>query len=339
MKQFLEYLLERKEIVDEYHFQARDFSHREQWDYLTAVLSTILSGGTLSIGKDGTDGEVDFSDKKYKVIVDELSANVDFSKKPPIESLKKFNEIVSKAGIKWQTIWKFPFSHATNRTEDEIATVNSLSAQLSAGPLLVKCMGDIYNIASVEKVSGTPKADIVLKDEDGNGCIWVSLKKGTSIKDFGGYGGISEKYLNVAEKQGAINKRDREAVSAFVEALSVVLNGEPIDKTYYSEQIPKNLQVAALYGYDYNKTEFGSHNCQYVAQGNVRLKKIGNAWQLTADHLLRHKKVPTDNDYKPIFAARKSNDRNSFGLNGVRVGIFPKGYVLKRTHEELSISF
>lgn len=339
MQSFLEYLLERREILDEYHFQKRDFSHYGQWDYLKSVMEIISNEGQLSLGTSSTSAIVDFSKEENKKIAAELSTVINYS--DPEKEISAFNAIASKAdpSFKWQDIYKFPFSHMTNRTEDEITTVGSLAAQLSTGPLLVKCRGEIYSIASVEKVSGTPKADIVLKDEDGNGCIWISLKKGTSIKDFGGYGGISEKYLNVAEKEGAIEESDRKAVSAFIEALSVALDGKPISKTYYSEQVPKRLQVAALYGYDCKKKEFGSHNCQYVAQGNVRLKKNGSVWQLTADHLLRNPKIPANDDYTPVFAARKSNDRNSFGIEGVRVGIFPKGYVLKRTHEELSISF
>ena len=206
MESFLEYYLNESYKIDETNFEKSDFSHYGQYDYLSAVLTTILNGGVLSLGSNGTDGEVNFKEEENAEVVKELSANVDFEKKPQIE-LSTFNEIALKAKPKftWRKIWKYPFSKATNRLEHEHSIIGTLNAQIDAlkgenDSVKISCNSGICEIVSAEKVPGTPKADIVLKGKTDKDSIWISLKKGTKIKEFGGYGGISMSHLIRAKK-------------------------------------------------------------------------------------------------------------------------------------------
>lgn len=342
MENFLEYYLNESYKIDETNFEKEDFSHYEQYDYLSAVLTTILNGGVLSLGSNGTDGEVDF--KKNEEVVKELSANVDFDKKPPIE-LSKFNEIVGKAKPKfnWRKIWKYPFSKATNRLEHEQSIIGTLNAQIDAlknenGIVKISCNSGICEIVSAEKVPGTPKADIVLKGKTDKDSIWISLKKGTKIKEFGGYGGISMLHLEKAKKNGAIKPSDikvaKEFATHFGEIRKDNFKGRySDDKTY---PVPFALQRVALYGIDSAKSKpFGKDKCNYVIQSDpekLRFEetKEKGIYVLTGAHVLIYPEIPDKNsEYYPIFCARNSRDRNNYGLKGIRVGIFPKGYLSK----------
>lgn len=348
MESFLEYYLNESYKIDETNFEKEDFSHYGQYDYLSTVLTTILNGGVLSLGSNGTDGEVNFADKENLSVVKELSVNVDFEKKPQIE-LSTFNEITLKAKPKftWRKIWKYPFSKATNRLEHEHSIIGTLNAQIDAlkgedSAVKISCNSGICEIVSAEKVPGTPKADIVLKGKTDKDSIWISLKKGTKIKEFGGYGGISMSHLIRAKKNGAIKPSDIKVAKAFAEHFGKIrkddFKGRYSDNEAYP--VPFALQRVALYGIDSARSKpFGKDKCNYVIQSDpekLRLEesKEKGIYFLTGAHVLTYPKVPSKNsEYYPIFCARNSRDRNNYGLKGIRVGIFPKGYLSKTSDD------
>ena len=369
MQSCLEYYLDESYEIDEKAFMSVDFSHRGAFDYLSNVLKSITNGETLSLGKDGTYGTVDFSDPENRKVAKQLSTAIDFDKinvDNAGQYLTKFNSIVSKATpsedskihtVKWQRIWKQPYSGEDGRLGHEYSTVSSLNQQIKTkkkekDSIQISCNdGNIYDITSVEKVPGTSKADIVLKDKDGKECIWISLKKGTTIKQFGGYGGISQKYLSKAKENKSIEQADIELAEEFAHSFANYLSSNNIEhfKGHWPSQdetenykISPNLQRMALYGKESDLTgkeknkEFSKDKCNYVIQTDSEKLKIeeikDGIYVLTGAHILSYPEIPHD-DYEPVFGARTANDRQSYGLKGIRIGIFPKGFLPKTSNE------
>jgi len=349
MKSFLEYLLEDFKRVDEYHFQKRDFSHRDQWNYLKSVLGIMSSGSELSLGTFSTSAVVDFSKGHNKEIVAELSANIDFGKNPPIE-LSEFNNITKKAkpSFVWQDIFKQPFSHATNRREDEIKQVTDLNTQIAGlgGKVKLKINNNFYYIVSAESVPGNPKADIALigsENEDSKEqkpCVFLSLKKGLKISDFGGYGGISDKLFAKAEKAKSVTDEDHKTIMKFVKSFKKFIknNKNKFKGRFSNEKIKptKNLQLISIYGYESgygpgndNNKPFSTHKCNAIVQGDIKLVKKSGYYVLSATEIHEYPEIP-DGKGTPIFCARVSNDRDDFGCKGTRFGIFPEGFLSKK---------
>jgi hypothetical protein len=178
--------------------------------------------------------------------------------------------------------------HAPSPTErgetDVMQRINKFC--LDAGvPLTIKVgRFTLNNIVGVNKIHGTPKADVALVQWDGKelkNVFYLSHKMGSQAKDFQQYSGISE--TADGKKPGSISKD--KTVIAFLRAIAQP--GIYAKITKGKERFHMTIKDAALigkavYGPEYGSTKKSEDNIDAIAQGTPTLTKNGkNAATLT----------------------------------------------------------
>lgn len=229
----------------------------------------------------------------------------------------------------WSSIHKKDFSDGTDGTEDEYNQVNAI---LSVLPATIIVDNKEYSISSVRKTKGYPKSDIELLDGE-TPVVWLSLKKGKTAKNILQYGGISKKWRLSAN----LSDKDEECIDKFVNGVKELYNTDKLSVDVYSTDITNELKMKALYGSDCgHDSKYGKNNVNAIIQGDIHLKEKGDKkYVLTADFIHYNPEIP-DGDYAPRFCTKiNTPKRNDYGMEKVRLGIFPT-YFRKNTAVELS---
>lgn len=91
-------------------FQNNEWAHRGAYDYPVALISDILSTGTVDTGKDGEKTvKLDLSEEDKKELAD-IQAHVKDN-----DAIERFNAVMSKFGVQFKDVYKGKFSGHTGR--------------------------------------------------------------------------------------------------------------------------------------------------------------------------------------------------------------------------------
>lgn len=212
---------------------------------------------------------------------------------------------------------------AGSGTLKEDAALASLRQQIDdakkkegAAAIKIKIGSSTYNVSDAVSTPGTPKSDFHLIDIDDTEIAWISHKDGSRAKDFQQWGGLSKtKEPKLATHIETV---------AFVEEIHKLFpQGLPNATTVARKIKDKKLKMMSVYGNEYGG-KYSRQNTTLMLQGDVKLKKIGQNYSITATHThLNGENM--DGDYEPVFMAIYKGDRSDFGIKGTRVVIAPEG--------------
>lgn len=221
----------------------------------------------------------------------------------------------------------------TERGETDVMTRLNVEFTKIGKPVTVKFGKFTFkNIVGINKIEGTPKADVALVSWDGKkltDVCFISHKMGTSAKDFQQYSGITDKADG--NKPGSISK-DKD-VQAFLKEIAQPGIYKKITKDkqrFYHEVRSKTLIGKAVYGPEYGSAKFGIDNIHGIGQGIPVLKKIAAGYELTftaGSHFNGDTQPFITGSYKAVIGGRYTAGRN-FNVNSrnytdVRVLILP----------------
>lgn len=180
----------------------------------------------------------------------------------------------------------------------------------------VKIGSKIYMVMDVVTTPGTPKSDFHLVDKDDKEVAWISHKDGSRAKDFQQWGGLSQ------SKEPKLYNHSE--TTAFIKEIHKVYpNGLPNATTIYRRIKDMKLKMMSVYGNEYG-SKFSRQNTTLMLQGDVKLTKRGQNYEITATHTHVNGDDMTG-DYEPVFMAIYKGDRSDFGIKGTRVVIAPFG--------------
>jgi len=197
-------------------------------------------------------------------------------------------------------------------------------------------------IVNVKTITGTPKADVEVVGVTAEESVFLSLKDGTTVKDFQQYGGITPFKSNPQVQKfaykvwnlttpGGPNKREM-----------------PFSEVYTSK-VSKDLILATVYGQDAaaKGSSFGLEKCDMLLQGtpeSVMFIKAGSKGKIPIvkiagdGHQLVFPQLPSD-EFAPVLLARRDNSTTLSGFGpftkhqGVRFMCYPKGKMTQKAVE------
>ncbi len=214
-----------------------------------------------------------------------------------------------------------PAGFSTRDEDAALVSINQMFAKLKGSksemPLVIG--NRTVNVAKFVTTRGTPKSDFHAVDASGNEVAWISHKKGSKAKDFGQWGGVSDRELAIVYKHAPEIKDE---VDSFVQALRKLSPNEEFPKgvTFARKLKDGRLRGIAIYGIGWGGNP-GPQNVDLVLQGDPQFD--GN--RLVATGSAHANKERLEGEFEPILMARYSGDRNNFGIKGARVGVYPAG--------------
>lgn len=179
----------------------------------------------------------------------------------------------------------------------------------------------IKNVVAMDSTPGVPKADFHLLDLDGNEVAWISHKAGKSSKDFQQYGGVTHPVIQQSKE-----------VQKFIEDIRDI-RPEGLDRgeSFWREVKETKVIHQSIWGIDYGKKR-GRNNVDEFHQGLMKLKKSGKSYKIVSTHYANNGEEPKG-EYDAYYVARYQGARGQFGIENVRLGVFPKGQKPKTTGE------
>lgn len=207
-------------------------------------------------------------------------------------------------GTKAEDMYLAAFQKEMQKTMEE-SKVFGLDIML--GKRLVK------DIVRIESTPGVPKADFHFIDKDEREVGWISHKAGKSPKDFQQYGGVTHPVL--------FQSKD---VQKFIDDMIALRpDGLKPGESFWREIKDNKLIRKAVWGVDWGGKR-GRNNVDEFHQGPMKLSKKKNIWVITSEHYLVNSEIP-GGEYDAYLMARYTSERDAFGLQNVRIGVFPKG--------------
>lgn len=294
-----------------------------------------------------------FAKGTTKIIGGKILKTSDFGGKDP--SGKKMSTEWGQLGILQESMDKSYTLHKPTSTErGELLFINDFNRmvydaiqsemKLKNSPIDKECPGvniklgkyTFKDVVGVNKVEGTPKADLVLVACKNKKLIevgYISHKMGSAPRDFGQWSGMTEKagtsISNHAEVQLFVSQV-KQYTDAHPEWISE--SGFAIGKKITDV----NLRKKAVYGPNF-KNSPGYDNVHAVLQGNPTLTSNGrNTYILSADGGVEINGDDIKNGFEPTFVAMKkgsyekiidpgaSGVRSDFGIRGMRISIYTK---------------
>ena len=210
----------------------------------------------------------------------------------------------------------------STRDEDAaLGSINQMFAKLKGNkseiPLVIG--NRTVNVAKFVTTRGTPKSDFHAVDASGNEVAWISHKKGSKAKDFGQWGGVSDRELAVVYKR---IPNIKEEIDSFVQAVrDISPDGQMIKGATFARKLTDGrLRGIAIYGIGWGG-DTGPQNVDLVLQGEPKFD--GN--KLVATGSSHANKERLEGEFEPVLMVRYSKDRNNFGIKGARFGVYPMG--------------
>jgi hypothetical protein len=212
----------------------------------------------------------------------------------------------------------------TEKEDAQLRRLNEIITRIASEENIpyvpIKVAGQVHNVLRFESTPGTPKSDFHAIDEDGNECIWVSHKDGSTAKDFSQYGGMS--------------KRVEPKIAAHPEVIKFVADVKKwLEKNGHDAMPPKTtlarvIKDRTLKGMSIYGNEFGSNysrqNCQVLLQGKLGLKKSGKVYELVASgHVQVNPEMPKEESYEPTLMVMHKT-RKDYGIDKARFSIYTK---------------
>ena len=160
-------------------------------------------------------------------------------------------------------------------TRDEDAALVSINEQLAKmkgdAPEIELVIGDKkVKVAKFISTRGTPKSDFHAVDANGNEVAWLSHKKGSKAKDFGQWGGMSDRemkvvYANMPEAKEEILKFAKDVIDRYPDGAI------PRATTLARKISNGKLRGISIYGNGFGG-ERGIQNVDLVLQGDPVFK-------------------------------------------------------------------
>ena len=210
----------------------------------------------------------------------------------------------------------------STRDEDAaLVTINDMVAKMLNGNSEVDLViGDkTVKVAKFVSTPGTPKSDFHAVDASGNEVAWLSHKKGSKAKDFGQWGGMSDRemkivYANMPEAKEEILKFAKDVIDKYPDGAI------PRATTLARKITNGKLRGIAIYGNGFGG-ERGQQNVDLILQGDPVFK--GN--KLIATGSAHSNGQRLDGEFEPVLMAMYKGDRDNFGVKGARFSIYPAG--------------
>lgn len=212
----------------------------------------------------------------------------------------------------------------TEKEDAQLRRLNEIITRIASEENIpyvpIKVGNQIHNVLRFETTPGTPKSDFHAIDDDGNECIWVSHKDGSTAKDFSQYGGMS--------------KRVEPKIAAHPEVMGFVSDVKEWVNENEHDGIPPRTTLArvindirlkgmSIYGNEFGGN-YGRQNCQVLLQGKLGFKKSGKTYELTASgHVQNNPEMPKEESYQPTLMVMHKS-RKDYGINNARFSIYTK---------------
>lgn len=229
---------------------------------------------------------------------------------------------------------------ASNDLNDLIQRAN----EKEEGPIKIKIGDEVIEgivSANSERITGDPKADIVLINADNKEVGFISHKKEGGPAAFQQYGGIS--------KEAGLEIYNNPIVEDFLKTIkdymqekfntNVAENGMSFKREIPDSIEGKNLLGKSVYGPDWslNSKNYGREFVNCIGQGNPKLKRKDEYYVLDFSDTM-HTSDEIDwvfkGGYKAYLAATFRTDRRiegeDFVLENLRGGIYPKEFISHR---------
>ena len=209
----------------------------------------------------------------------------------------------------------------STRDEDAALTqINEMLEQMKQGKSEINLViGDkTVPVAKFVSTPGTPKSDFHAVDASGNEVAWISHKKGSKARDFGQWGGMSDRemkavYQNMPEAKEEILKFAKDVID--------MTGGEIPRATTYARKIKNGkLRGISIYGNGFGG-ERGQQNVDLILQGEPVFK--GNRLIATGSAHTNGERL--EDEFEPVLMAMYKGDRDNFGVKGARFSIYPAG--------------
>jgi hypothetical protein len=209
----------------------------------------------------------------------------------------------------------------STRDEDAALTqINEMLEQMKQGKSEVNLViGDkTVPVAKFVSTQGTPKSDFHAVDASGNEVAWISHKKGSKARDFGQWGGMSDREMKIVY---ANMPEAKEEILKFAKDVIAITNGEIPRATTYARKIQNGkLRGIAIYGNGFGG-ERGHQNVDLILQGEPQFK--GNKLVATGSAHTNGERL--EDEFEPVLMAMYKGDRDNFGVKGARFSIYPAG--------------
>jgi len=229
--------------------------------------------------------------------------------------------------------------------EKEIKNPRSTIDKLCPG-LTIKIGSFIFDgVVGVNKVSGTPKADLALvacKNKKLVEVAYISHKKGSSAKDFQQYGGLSKDAGDIIFNDTLVKEYIRALKENVGETAS---SGQSFYRVISSDLSGKNLVGRSVYGPEWSSgnRSYNENSIHCIFQGDPTLQKQGNIYNLHASGALHTSKDITwafNGNFKAVFAStfragRSTVSSEGIKINFLRTGIYPIDFILSRKAKEI----
>ena len=232
------------------------------------------------------------------------------------------NKVVSFSNL--EKTGEFGGKGAGFSTRDEDAALGSINEQLAKmkgdAPEIELVIGDKkVKVAKFISTPGTPKSDFHAVDASGNEVAWLSHKKGSKAKDFGQWGGMSDRemkivYANMPEAKEEILKFAKDVIDKYPDGAI------PRATTLARKISNGKLRGISIYGNGFGG-ERGIQNVDLVLQGDPVFK--GNKLVATGSAHTNGERI--EGEFEPVLMAMYKGDRDNFGVKGARFSIYPAG--------------
>jgi len=245
----------------------------------------------------------------------------------------------------------------SSKEPDELMYINDVNTFIKKinHPIDIKLNNIMFkNICGVNKVHGTPKADLVLVQFDEARKVFkevafISHKKGGGAKAFQQYGGVSDK------AGGGIS--DNKLVKKFLTDLALFIkvktgkyeaeSGISVFRAVPNTTVGKKLVAQSLFGPDWGGNSFGADSVHCIAQGKAILTKSNGCFVLSGEAI--HPPNPNwalkgnTDSFRAVFAATFRNgrmfeaavDEKHITVKNMRAAIYPYAFISGRRVESI----
>jgi hypothetical protein len=232
---------------------------------------------------------------------------------------------------------KYPLNSPSPTESGERDFINEINSKIKKPITLVIGTRKFGNIVGVNKVAGTPKADLVFvaynaSSKSFSEVCYVSHKKGSTYKDFGQWSGISpnagpsifnhpltQKFIQDVQKYADETFNNKKITATFT--IVKEIEGKDSEK----------LKMSSMYGPNYGSKSRSQDNIDFLLQGNPTLIKMGTSgdtFKLNMSGSIHKNGDKMQGGFIPAFMAYRkgsTGDRSQFGVEGGRFVIQPIG--------------
>ena len=206
----------------------------------------------------------------------------------------------------------------TIREDIELASlvkqIDEIKKKISKADVPFRVGRKTYNVFTAVTTPGTPKSDFHLIDQNNRELVWISHKDGSGPKDFQQWGGITEK----AEPKIFAQRETQRFIEDVRSKFGIQMPSATTVARKISSSLLKNMSV---YGNQYGQA-LGRQNVSILLQGPVKVKKVGNFYELDSNNVhLNGDKIT--GGFEPVLMAIYKGDRSNFGIRGARFAIQP----------------